>query len=55
MLIGVYIYDAAVSGVTIGAQLDVSEPIEDNTRVFNLTLEAESNRIDAVLGKSPEL
>lgn len=52
-----YILDQqTVAGVIVGARLSVSEHLEDNARVFDLTLDAqEQERIDAVLRKSRDL
>ena len=52
-----YILDKpAVGGVIIGARLSVSEHIEDNSKIFNLTLDSEDlNRIDAISSKSRDL
>ena len=52
-----YILDRpAVAGVIVGARLGVSQHIEDNTRVFNLTLDAgDRQRIEAVLARSRDL
>ena len=52
-----YILDKpTVAGVIVGARLGVSEHIEDNTKVFNFTLDAEDlNQINAVSSKSRDL
>lgn len=52
-----YILDKlAVAGVIVGARLSVSEHLEDNARVFDLTLNAEEQeRIQAVLRNSRDL
>ncbi|BAZ24793.1 aldo/keto reductase [Kalymmatonema gypsitolerans NIES-4073] len=52
-----YILDQpTVAGVIVGARLGVSEHIEDNTKVFNFTLDAEDlNQINAVSSKSRDL
>jgi aryl-alcohol dehydrogenase-like predicted oxidoreductase len=52
-----YILDkSAVAGVIVGARLSVSEHLEDNARVFDLTLDTEENqRINTVLEKSTDL
>lgn len=52
-----YILDKpTVAGVIVGARLGVSEHIEDNARVFDLTLDAEDNkRLNAVLNQSRDL
>lgn len=52
-----YILDKPVNaGVIVGARLGVSEHLEDNARVFNLTLDAEDSlRLNAVSGKSRDL
>jgi aryl-alcohol dehydrogenase-like predicted oxidoreductase len=45
-----------VGGVIVGARLGLSEHIEDNARVFDLTLDADDlNQIDAVSQKSGDL
>ncbi|MEQ9549876.1 MAG: aldo/keto reductase [Coleofasciculus sp. G3-WIS-01] len=52
-----YILDQpTVAGVIIGARLGISEHIEDNARVFNMTLNAkDKEKIEAVLVKSQDL
>lgn len=52
-----YILDKpAVAGVIVGARLSVSEHLEDNSRVFDFSLDTEDyNRINAVLTKSRDL
>jgi aryl-alcohol dehydrogenase-like predicted oxidoreductase len=52
-----YILDKPTSGgVIVGARLGISEHIEDNAKVFNLTLDAEdSDRLDAVSRHSRDL
>lgn len=52
-----YILDKpTVAGVIVGARLGVSEHVEDNTKVFNFTLDAEDfNQINAVSSKSRDL
>lgn len=52
-----YILDQpTVAGVIVGARLGVSEHIEDNTKVFNFTLDTEDlNQINAVSSKSRNL
>ncbi|MBW4607374.1 MAG: aldo/keto reductase [Hassallia sp. WJT32-NPBG1] len=52
-----YILDKpANAGVIVGARLGISEHIEDNARVFNLTLDAEDSlKLDAVSRNSRDL
>lgn len=52
-----YILDKpAVAGVIVGARLSVSEHLQDNSRVFDFSLDTEDyNRINAVLTKSRDL
>lgn len=52
-----YILDKpALAGVIVGARLGVSEHIEDNARVFNLTLDAEDSlRLNGVSRNSRDL
>jgi aryl-alcohol dehydrogenase-like predicted oxidoreductase len=52
-----YILDKpTVAGVIVGARLSVSEHLEDNARVFDLTLDSqEQERIDSVLKNSRDL
>ncbi len=52
-----YILDQpTVGGVIVGARLGVSEHIEDNTKVFNFSLDVEDvNKIDAISNKSRDL
>jgi aryl-alcohol dehydrogenase-like predicted oxidoreductase len=52
-----YILDkATVAGVIVGARLSVSEHLEDNARVFDVTLDSEEQeRIHAVLRNSRDL
>jgi aryl-alcohol dehydrogenase-like predicted oxidoreductase len=52
-----YILDKpAVAGVIVGARLGVSEHIEDNARVFDLTLDTpDYDQINAVLQKPQDL
>lgn len=52
-----YILDKpTVAGVIVGARLGVSEHVEDNARLFNLTLDAEDvNQINAISSKSRDL
>ena len=52
-----YILDKpADAGVIVGTRLGVSEHLEDNARVFNLTLDAEDSlRLNAVSGNSRNL
>lgn len=52
-----YILDQpTVAGAIVGARLGVSEHIEDNARVFELTLDTEdSSQIDSVVGRSRDL
>ncbi|MBF2028025.1 MAG: aldo/keto reductase [Oscillatoriales cyanobacterium C42_A2020_001] len=46
----------AVGGVIVGARLSISEHLEDNTRVFNFSLDHDDYiNIDAVSGKSHDL
>jgi aryl-alcohol dehydrogenase-like predicted oxidoreductase len=52
-----YILDRpAVAGVIVGTRLGVAEHREDNTRSFDVTLDAEDHtQIEAILGKSRDL
>lgn len=52
-----YILDQpAVAGVIVGARLGISEHINDNARVFNMTLDTkDKEKIEAVLVKSQDL
>ena len=52
-----YILDRpAVTGVIVGARLGVTDHLEDNSRVFDFTLDQEDNaRIEAVLDQSQDL
>ncbi len=52
-----YILDKpALAGIIVGARLGVSEHLEDNARVFNLTLDGEDSlRLNAVSGNSRDL